>query len=71
MEAPSLNIQTENTVYPGDPLKIRLTYNNVENIQVSVYESLKTAESILLDQSNNTSKKQILMGNRLSGKLIH
>ncbi|MCD7976432.1 MAG: hypothetical protein LUG51_04490 [Tannerellaceae bacterium] len=65
MEAPSLNIQTENTVYPGDPLKIRLTYNNVENIQVSVYESLKTAESILLDQSNNTSKKTNTYGKQV------
>ena len=42
MQNPLLRVNTENTVYPGKELNLKVNYRNIPKITVSIYKSLKT-----------------------------
>jgi len=46
MEEPRLQVQSDNTVYPGKSLELKLNYTNVSTINVKVYQSLKSAVEV-------------------------
>lgn len=44
MQNPQLRINTDNNIYPGKELAIKVNYRNTPKITVSIYKSLKTPE---------------------------
>lgn len=42
LEQPTLSVSTDNTVYPGQQLGIKLEYKNVQKVIVQIYRSSKT-----------------------------
>lgn len=42
LEQPSLSVSTDNTVYPGKDLAIKMNYKNVRKVTVQIYQSTRT-----------------------------
>lgn len=61
MQNPVLSVNTNNTVYPGKGMTLRLTYRNIPRIDVRIYKSLKTPQQTL---SYNSDK------NKTMGELV-
>ena len=55
LEQPTLSASTNNTVYPGQQLGIKLEYKNVQKVIVQIYRSSKTP----LQAAAHTSAKKI------------
>ena len=58
MEEPSLQVQSNNTVYPGKELELKLNYTNLSNITVKIYRSKKTTETSLSYWYNTPDKEE-------------
>lgn len=56
MQNPSLRINTENNIYPGKELTLKVNYKNVPEITVSIYKSLKTPQQTTYYNEADTSK---------------
>lgn len=54
LEQPTLSVSTNNTVYPGQQLGIKLEYKNVQKVSVQIYRSSKTP----LQAAAHTSAKK-------------
>lgn len=54
LEQPTLSVSTNNTVYPGQQLGIKLEYKNVQKVIVQIYRSSKTP----LQAAAHTSAKK-------------
>lgn len=54
LEQPTLSVSTNNTVYPGQQLGIKLEYKNVQKVIVQIYRSSKTP----LQAATHTSAKK-------------
>jgi len=54
LEQPTLSVSTDNTVYPGQQLGIKLEYKNVQKVIVQIYRSSKTP----LQAAAHTSAKK-------------
>ena len=54
LEQPTLSVSTNNTVYPGQQLGIKLEYKNVQKVIVQIYQSSKTP----LQAAAHTSAKK-------------
>ncbi|WP_455629506.1 alpha-2-macroglobulin family protein [Parabacteroides sp.] len=54
LEQPTLSASTDNTVYPGQQLGIKLEYKNVQKVSVQIYRSSKTP----LQAAAHTSAKK-------------
>lgn len=65
LEQPTLSVSTNNTVYPGQQLGIKLEYKNVQKVIVQIYRSSKTP----LQAAAHTSAKKS-SGNTL-GQLVN
>ncbi|MDD2954311.1 MAG: alpha-2-macroglobulin family protein, partial [Parabacteroides sp.] len=64
LEQPSLAVSTDNTVYPGQELGIKLEYKNVQKVIVQIYRSSKTplqaATHASARKSNNSTLGQLV-----------
>lgn len=65
LEQPTLSVSTNNTVYPGQQLEIKLEYKNVQKVIVQIYRSSKTP----LQAASHTSARKS-SGNTL-GQLVN
>lgn len=65
LEQPTLSVSTNNTVYPGQQLGIKLEYKNVQKVSVQIYRSLKTP----LQAAAHTSVKK--SGSSTLGQLVN
>lgn len=64
LEQPTLSASTDNTVYPGQELEIKLAYKNVRKVSVQIYRSTKTplqaAFHTATPKSNSSSLGQLV-----------
>ncbi|MDR1623571.1 MAG: alpha-2-macroglobulin [Tannerellaceae bacterium] len=58
MEEPVLQIQSNNTVYPGKNLELTIYYTHISHITVQIYRSKKTIEETLPYIYNNPGEKK-------------
>ncbi|MDR3140336.1 MAG: alpha-2-macroglobulin [Tannerellaceae bacterium] len=58
MEEPVLQIQSNNTVYPGKNLELTIRYTHISHITVQIYRSKKTIEDTLPYIYNNPGEKK-------------
>lgn len=62
MEKPVLQIQSNNTVYPGKNLELTINYTNISNITVKIYRSKKAIEETLSYLYANPDEKKNTLG---------
>ncbi|MDR1161540.1 MAG: alpha-2-macroglobulin, partial [Tannerellaceae bacterium] len=62
MEEPDLQIQSNNTVYPGKNLELTIRYNHISHLTVTIYRSKKTIEATLPYLYNNPDEKKSALG---------
>ena len=55
MQNPFLQVNTDNTVYPGKKLTLKLTYQNIRQITARIYKSLKTPQQTLNYNAQDTA----------------
>ncbi|WP_165154779.1 alpha-2-macroglobulin [Parabacteroides sp. ZJ-118] len=65
LEQPTLSVSTDNTVYPGQQLAIKLEYKNVRKALVQIYRSSKTP----LQAAAHTSARK--PSSNTLGQLVH
>lgn len=57
---PTLVVQTDNNVYPGKSLTLKLNYKNIPHITVSIFKSLRTPQETL--EFYASSKQKVTWG---------
>lgn len=60
LEEPNLSVQTDNNVYPGKELKIKLKYTNIPQAVIRIYQSRKTATETMPYYTPSDTGKMVL-----------
>ena len=55
MQNPFLQVNTDNTVYPGKKLTIKLNYQNIRQITARIYKGQKTPQQTLIYNAQDTA----------------
>lgn len=57
LEQPLIRVQSNNNVYPGKNVELKVTYRNVPQITVSVYENLSPVASVMRKRNGYRGKR--------------